>query len=93
MDDTLNLTLALAGTLYLGQFLQWRQYAQALLAGRIAAYRQSPAYGNQSLQNFFESFLSTWRKSTPPPNPEEYGLIALRPDNLNQSSFIDELLK
>ena len=93
MDDTVTLTLALAGSLYFGSLAQWCEYAHVLTAGRIAAYRQSPAYGNQSLQNFFELFTSTWRKKTPPPHPEEYGLIPLRPANVTQSQLIDELLK
>lgn len=93
MDDTVNLTLALAGYLYFGSLAQWREYAHVLTAGRIAAYRQSPAYHNQSVQNFFDLFSRTWKKSTPPPQPEESGLIALRPENVTQSSLIDELLK
>jgi hypothetical protein len=94
MNDFVNLTISLGGTLYFGQWNVWRAYASALVGGRIAAYRQSPAYHNQSLTEFFRLFRSTWnRKQTPMPNPEEYGLIALRPENATQSQIIDELLK
>jgi hypothetical protein len=93
MDETVNITLILAGYLYFGSLAQWREYARVLTVGRVAAYRRSPAYGNQSLQNFFELFRRSWKKSTTPPGPEEYGIIPMRSENLTQNQIIDELLK
>lgn len=93
MDHAINLTIALGGYFYLGSLKQWHDYARVLTAGKIAAYRHSPAYGNQSLQSFFEFFIRTWKRSTPPPHPEECGLIPLRPENLTQSQIINALLR
>jgi hypothetical protein len=93
MDETATLTLTLAGYHYIGTLPQWRGYTNVLTAGRIAAYRQSPAYGNQSLQNFFEFFTRTWAGKTPIPKPESYGLIPLQPANITQNQLIEELLK
>jgi hypothetical protein len=71
----------------------WREYCHDRTAGRVGSYRQSPTYGNQSLKNFFELFRSTWKKPTPTPQPEKYGLVALQPEHLTQSQLIDELLR
>jgi glycerol-3-phosphate dehydrogenase len=94
MDDAINLTIALGGYFYIGQLAQWREYARALTAGKITAYRQSAAFRNQSLTAFFRLFRSLWNtKKISLPTPEEYGLIALRPENLTQDEIIEEFLR
>jgi hypothetical protein len=91
--DGINLTIPIAGCFYSGPLGKWREYCHDLTAGRVGSYRQSPTYGNQSLKNFFELFRSTWKKPTPTPQPEKYGLVALQPEHLTQSQLIDELLR
>lgn len=93
MDDAINLTIALGGYFYLGQLEQWRSYARALTIGKLKSYKQSPAFHNQSLPAFFDYFRRTWQAEKPLPTPEGYGLIPLQPENLTQSSLIDELIE
>lgn len=94
MNDVINLTIALGGYFYIGQLAQWREYARVLIGCKIVAYKQSAAYRNQSLTAFFRLFRSLWNtKKAPLPTPEDYGLIALRPENLTQDEIIEEFLR
>jgi hypothetical protein len=96
MDDNINLTVDIGGTLYFGQWAQWARYAGALTQGKIGQYKRSPVYRGQSLVAFFRMFRSIWdakKAKAPMPQPEEFDLVALRPAHLEQATIIDELLK
>jgi len=92
MDDSTEITLALAGELYSGPFSSWKAYARALMKGRVHAYRTSSAFGNQTLTAFFAFALRTWNPATPLPLPTAFGLVPLRPCSLDQSQAINELI-
>jgi hypothetical protein len=89
-----NLTVAIAGTLYFGPLCQWSAYANALTAGKIAAYKRSTAYRSQSLTAFFRLFRSLWdtKKKGTAPNPDAYGLTPIQPEGFIQSQLIDKLI-
>ncbi len=92
LDSSATLTLAVAGHLYTGTFIDWQRYARALVRGKVAAYKRSSAFGNQSLTAFFDLFRRTWDKPAPPPAPETFGLVHLRPEHSTQNQIIRELL-
>jgi hypothetical protein len=94
MDDGTALTIAVGGVLYYGDLRQWRDFTSALVAGRIGAYKKSPAYRNQSLSDFIGMLRRLWNpeKKGPRPEPEAFGLVPLRPDGVAQADLIDALI-
>lgn len=88
------LSIQVGSYVYIGRLNAWRGYARALTQGQVSRYRQSAAFGNQSLAAFFNRFVDDWdARKGPPPRPEDFNLIPLQPSGVTQAELIREMLK